>query len=444
MSFTNLECILTDVDNINIFTLNILDIKDTIGSIVIKHQILNRDGALTQVVGEKPHTVSFKTFWFGSRESISGVNGTYSDHFAFLDYVNPFVSGVTFYILQHPKYGNILGRVENVSVVADDRQSYAEIDLVFIEDKISVQNGAQAASFTNPQSITQYTGALQADYATSTGLQLQTLGYGDLAGKLFDPTKPIASQLSGYSRSIRAFGSDIDNNLAALNTLVQSFTSPLTSVNTAITTLTDIPTILYNQFINATNVIVQVFSSASQLFDIKSIANNFGLLNNIFTGNNAPFFQSAWTQASAPSLIQCQYSNVSQDITNRNILENSINQPAFDVLGNLINTINTSTNILSLQNTQIDTQIVRSYTELSISFNPSGYSTKLLLSQLQNYIMSIQLQLIKTYQLTVSMQPLATLLMTLGKNYHEADEMLALNPQILNPNFVFGQVTVYA
>lgn len=156
------------------------------------------------------------------------------------------------------------------------------------------------------------------------------------------------------------------------------------------------------------------------------------------------FFQSAWTQASAPSLIQCQYSNVSQDITNRNILENSINQPAFDVLGNLINTINTSTNILSLQNTQIDTQIVRSYTELSISFNPSGYSTKLLLSQLQNYIMSIQLQLIKTYQLTVSMQPLATLLMTLGKNYHEADEMLALNPQILNPNFVFGQVTVYA
>jgi hypothetical protein len=35
-------------------------------------------------------------------------------------------------------------------------------------------------------------------------------------------------------------------------------------------------------------------------------------------------------------------------------------------------------------------------------------------------------------------------MMNLGKNYHEIDEFLALNPQIQNPNNVSGTVTVYA
>jgi hypothetical protein len=429
----NLECTLTDVNNINFFELEVFEMTDSIGANIIKHQFLGRDGAMTQVVGTKPRTITFKTYWFGDN---------YFEHFDFLDYVDSIKSGVTFFVLQHPIYGNVTGRIENWPVKHDDRINYAEIDITFVEDLISIENGTPAV-FNNAVAILNLDNVTP-DYNTYTGLQLQTLGYGNLLGKLFDPTKTISSQLQGYSVSIRNFGSDIDNNLAALNTFVQSFTVPLMVIPTTVTTLVDIPTFIYNQFVNATNQIVQVFSSTSQLFDIKSITSSFTSIANIFTGQNAPFFKSAWYQVSTPPDIQCHMQNISSDVQNRQTIEAALNQQTFDVLGNLVSQINTSAGLVSLSSIQSDTNLVKTYAENAINYNPSGYTIKNMLVQLQSYFNSVQQQFIKTYQITISPQPLAALLMVLGKDYHEADEFLALNPQILNPNNVSGTVTVYA
>jgi hypothetical protein len=136
--------------------------------------------------------------------------------------------------------------------------------------------------------------------------------------------------------------------------------------------------------------------------------------------------------------------NISSDVQNRQTIEAALNQQTFDVLGNLVSQINTSAGLVSLSSIQSDTNLVKTYAENAINYNPSGYTIKNMLVQLQSYFNSVQQQFIKTYQITISPQPLAALLMVLGKDYHEADEFLALNPQILNPNNVSGTVTVYA
>jgi hypothetical protein len=101
------------------WTLNILDISDS---------------AELQDIGARARYIRFRSYWFNN--IAEGTTTTYEQHFDFVNWLglsqrdaSGQVKKLTFI---HPKYGTIIGYVENFTIVHDDTQDYCSIDIDFV------------------------------------------------------------------------------------------------------------------------------------------------------------------------------------------------------------------------------------------------------------------------------------------------------------------------
>lgn len=418
--------------------LSILDIEDSQDFSLVKHEFIGRDGALLVDMGSHPRTIKFKTYWYGA---LSDSNTrplddfVYSEHLNFLD----LLSNETTHVFSHPKYGSLNVRVESFHVLHDDRQNYVEVEVVLVEDLITIKNGAVPASFGNAQAW---------DAALSVSEQMTSdiisSGFGNILESTFNINQPISSALGSAANNIRVFAASLDSNLNAFNALINDLTNPFGTITSSVNNIVSLPTLILNVFNGGLQKIQATLTPLSSSSYIGAAISSFQRIGQIFQGPSAPILSSVWADYSASNLISTFGPIVSTDTNLRQNVVSNLDNPSFDSAGNLINDIDITTSVMTQAQLAQSMNQLRTYVNIAIQLNPSDYQLRTGLRNLQSYINQIQFQLFTTKTITVSQQPIQSILMALGQSYKNAERILALNPQILDPNNVVGPITVYA
>ncbi len=428
------------------FQLSIFDITDNVRDSLIKHEFINRNGALMVDMGKGPRTIKFKTYWYGVATSVGNTssfqldtanNYVYAQHIRFLDLLEENNS----HTFIHPKYGATTVRVDNFNIKHDDRLNYVEIDVELIEDIININNGALPANFSNPSTWAYVNNSA---IAAATSAIQQSSSFSGILSKTFSSLKTVLSQVQGASNSVRVFAASVDSNLAAFNKLISDLVTPITSISSSVNNLLDLPTLIANSLSSGVEAILSAASVANTgNYYVSSALNSFSKIGQVWSGSAAPIMSPMWLSLSAGKLMNGFSPTVTTDTNARQAIVTALGTTSFDSAGNLVNTNSPIVNVMTQAQLKQAMNQLRRYTNIAINANISDYSLRESLRGLQNYVNQIQIQLLTTKTITVSEQPLFCVLQALGQDYKNIERILALNPQITNPNFVSGQVTVY-
>jgi len=415
------------------WTLNLLDISDSVNASVVRHEFVNTDGAVLQHLGNRPKEIKFKTYWYGT---------SYKDHFEFLNIMSR--SGedsFSTHVLIHPQYGYMIGKIESLVVVHDDTQDYVTIDISFVEQDI--QNTTFVTkdnlAIIDSMSVSQLNNAL-----TSSAASLASAGHSSILGKIIDSSQKLATQFDNISQSTRVFLNECDTNLAKFDNFLVDITAPLNAIDNAVNFVSDVPSRILGSINNACNRIMGSLSSLSNLpvQFVNNMVSNVQNLYNLASGTNVSFFQTQIKSIAAGSILRQSGVLLKADEDKRAIQIAKEQKQSFDAAGNLINEI-TFEPIMSIQDLDIMMYDIRMYCQEAILLNRENQMLKNMASALISYVDDLKLRRLSIKTMTVNNIPMHMLLLQLGFAYNMAERVLALNPQIHNPTFCEGPIKVY-
>jgi prophage DNA circulation protein len=423
--------------------INILDITDTVAMAIVKHEFVNTDGAYLQHMGNRPREISFRTFWFGIAAPSETSKATYLNHYHFLDTMSN--SSIS-HTLIHPKYGEIDGYVESLSMVHDDTQDYVVIDVKFVQMDIQTLELIPVNTIADME--TQEARALNAALKNASTM-MAAGGASSLLGKTIDFSQTIASQINNVSQDIRSFCNELDTNISIFDTCLHDITAPLTSVDASVAFAADIPSRLIGSIVGAANRIVTSLAAISNL-PVQFINNLTLGLDNLYSSmsfapgsSHAVFFQTQFRNVACAKVLGMASSLLQADQTNRSAAASKETRPAFDIYGNRINTVTFDTFMTTNDLINFST-LIRKYVQKTLILDRSNDNAKQMAMSIQQYVQDTKVKAMTVKTITVSSMPIFSLLQLVGLPYQAADRVLALNPDIKNPNFIQGEVKIYA
>ena len=425
------------------WTINILDIGDSVKSNVIQHEFINTDGALLEALGNAARVVRFKTFWFGAHEDPTVEHSpNYSEHYGFLAKItNSFVS----HTLVHPKYGTLTGKISNVTIVHNDTQSYVEIEVEFIEDGLKTDT-----SMISSRDMATY-GAQQ--YANVANGQLSDLssslsngGLGDLATRAIDTAQSISSQVTTYTSKVRAFVKEADEFCSMCDSFVTTITQPALSVLTAINYVGSIPSKIIGTIQNAADRVEALVSSATStpLQLVQSFAASWSsLVGSITSSSYSDLFALHASAIGAAKMGSMLSSCYAADESNRARLARTMTSPSFDANGRRVGTPAAMIDIMSSTEIERSLYEVREAIEAVLTIDRTNQPLKDLALALVRHVDEIKLRKQQVRTIEVPSMPLHVLCVQLGQPYQQVEQYVKINPAYPCPTFVQGPVDVY-
>jgi prophage DNA circulation protein len=394
---------------------------------VAVYEFPSLDGAETEDMGNRPHHCQIRCYFWDDGKA----HNTYLAHFDLIGHLKN--HGLV--ELVHPQYGPLEGRIQEITIRQDDRQRLAEVDLDFIED---ISSGPPTP-YPNVQAQTE-------------------LGF---FATILSAIQQVQNAINYYTRLITAPIQQIEAGIqactAALEGVCLSVANPANSIVNAINFGTSIPGTLMQAAVSCCERYAVLYSTM-QIGSVQRTSNLTDSLNAL----PASFPSTVPAEAAAAAtrgVVMIAAGYVAYDLGQVYqadqeawlAQENAEATNPFDALGNY-----TPVDLEPLMTSdELDKTLysVRSMIQAAIDDCRNNYALttsdfadlKATALQLEEHVATVKLQREKTIVVNVpNPMPLHLLCLQYGLDYHAAERIAAINPQIKNPNFCVGPVTIYA
>lgn len=204
-------------------------LDDTFEKAIARYEYPFADGADLEDMGQKAHTVKIRCFFYDN-----GEQATYADHITLLNLLEK----KSDFTLWHPKYGQLTGKIERISVRSDDRERCAEVDIDFIE-QMREQIGIDGIPDLVETTESQYAAAVAQQETAIAAAAIDAVGAAALTEVPIGVS--IMQAFAGKMGSVRAFSAEVDSYLGHFDSLANSVTNPANSLVASITFATNLP-----------------------------------------------------------------------------------------------------------------------------------------------------------------------------------------------------------
>jgi prophage DNA circulation protein len=431
------------------YDLQVMSITDSIPQAITRHRFIDTDGAFLVNSGLNERTVKFKAFFFGEDKTTSA---TYQNHFDFLTVIN---NTGDLHDLIHPIYGKMQGYVEASEPYTDDTQQAVVIDITFIEHGIKDSGALLSVMAIDLVLQAQQVSQLNSEIKKTTG-QISASGFGAVVGKAVDFTKKLSNQFSNVNRATRNYIAAVDTAVSVFDQFMSTISEPAKTITNAVNFATDLPSRLLTsinsclyRIIGAQNAVI---NSPQQI--VNGIVTGVNTIHR--TLQNLPLayhFQARLRAVAAGHIAATAGILLQADEQARKTALSAELTPSFDEAGNRIGRSQIapymSVNDLESIAYQVRHAIqdILELDTVGLILGESGRDNPDLITMaasIQDFINMVKLQRYKIVNMSVNNIPIHLLCLKIGLPYNAADRILKINPQIKCPNFIEGNIKIYA
>jgi prophage DNA circulation protein len=397
------------VAQIDGYYLDIIGVTDTFDMAVVAHEFPFSNDNKLQGLGQKTRKIKFVTAWtetptLGLGWSAAGIQPTYENHYKFLDIIKK----STHSQLTHPKYGSLTGFIQNITVEHDDTLNYAAITFDFLVESTPAFEVEKPLSAEQSAKFTAINEDMKLDFKSeklTLGVEAYTTAANKMINTLDDWLNNITSPADSIKNVIYYSTSIEDQLLSSINTAVDRImTGALTVINA--------PATVINNMVQGVRQLAAKFTGLeSRRVRIIGASRVSYESAKLYEADNDKYKKEKRLDNTEPFDANGNYAGpvVYEPIMTIYDLDNSVYQVK-DLIDDVI-------------------QDDRAYGDLVAQA-----------VALQDYVNTQRLTRESIEEKEIPLQSMHQLIMTVGLDYHRADQILKLNPSIHNPTFSQGAV----
>jgi prophage DNA circulation protein len=410
------------------FTLDVETLDERREKVLVRHEFPGRDGADLEDQGMRALELSLRVHFLNVA----------------VDKVEEFTQWVRQNReneLVHPKYGTIRGRVASTAVRWTDADD-AEVDLTFVEQyheeaAKAMPNVLVQGEYEFGQGQQQLKDQCAKDLQSDLGADGLTV----LAKTLVEGQSVLSQVMGTIGWAARHAVARLDATLNVLSATLDTVANPADSIISTIEWGTNLPGRILG---TVARTVERYAVAAATVADAPS-----RFVDSMRTGLDAlevsaePLskYIAAAGALHTGMVVARMYDTDEQARDKLRAMEQA---PAFDAAGRLVRK-ESAPAILSATELEISLAASMALIDDAVSENRSVQALKGMAEQLVDHVSRVKLERQRIRQVTIRQcQPLHLICHNLGLGYEAAERVLAINPQIKNPNFVEGLLNVYA
>jgi len=408
------------IPRINNYFINILadpGITDGREQEISVHEIPFSQRNILTNTGKKTEEITFTCVFQDNPPITPGQNGTvgvfptYDNHYAFLQLID---DGFRVEFV-HPTYGSYDGYVKNYSTIRRDEQRYIEIEITFLRE------------------ISDVVTTFRFDPIESTAVGFRdttTLNQSNLTTIIQDnPLSSFKTRLNNFIADLESFFSGISSAIDSIINTVDYFETLAGRVVSAINETVD----------RMVDSLISIANTASAFIN-NLVATARAIKAKFLTLAGEPTIESILFTNLAAARISYEASvKYKEDDTEREKTLVNIGKRTFDDNGRYLGTPETVT-VMSINEIEQTSQDVRSFIDEAVQEDRDNRAVINQARIIQQYTDEIKLERDQIITVQTNTTSLFQLMRQYGISYHRADENLALNPDVQNPNFISGFV----
>lgn len=422
------------------FDLDCESLDDSIEKAIARYEYPFRDGADTDDMGEKARVVRIRCYFLNER---------YQAHIELLEYLKQ----RELFELSHPQYGLMDVRIESISIRHDDRAECAEIDLACVQDLTNQEQASVAYLDLGPQieaamvaAITDQQTLMAADMTAALGPEgLQ------LAAIPIDPTLPILAQVSGLSAQARSYIRAIDAAVATFDAARLDILQPVNTLISTISFAESIPGRVIGSVTRAAERIVVAAESLrdfpkrflstvdNELLQLRSEVEALSAVVGIPKVSEPDRAANAIAARSVSMAAAAALSLAAAEI----LVEEQSRRDA-DRRVESSGSGSTGGDLMTVRDLELSLATVRTAIQRSLDSDRNQPQLRVMALDLLTHVSDIKIEREQVYRTIVDHPvPLPLLCHMRGLSYRAASRVLALNPDIAEPNFISGEIEIY-
>ncbi len=418
------------------FDLQIEQIEDGFEKAIAEYTFPYMDGALLEDMGQRARRVRFRCYFY---------NETYASHITLINYLSD--QGLV--DLVHPEYGLLKGSIETMGVRQDDRKQTAEMDICFVENLIG--NAGPGTALDVKGSI---------EDAFAAGQEEQMGWFSDYVMKGMGPegAKVLSQTLDFTQPGVLSQFADLTiggrNFVQTVDTFVRLMDGTLANIDVPADSLVSV--IDYGPGLSG-----RVTSSAAKAVERYAVLYNTTgcaparFLDNLkdgietLAGGAGTLGQQTRCAGALRLALEAAYVyDADEQAYNWIKQTEGKNQRAFDAMGNNVGAP-PEMDIMSANDYEGTLNLVRGYIEKVLETArtagedlPSLKAEALTLLQFADQVKTERANVIQVS--VANPTPLHLICLQQGLDYHAAERVISINPQITLPSFTQGMVNIYA
>jgi len=202
-------------------------LDDSFACAIARYAYPFADGADLEDMGQRARMVRVRAYFYDNAEK-----DTYDDHIALIS----LLSDRKLVDFEHPKYGLMKGKIEELNVRHDDRQRCAEVDIAFVEQmRGTIEPLTRPAVLSTVEEA--YIAGQEEQIAALREDLLGTIPVTDAAvlTQILDAASTMLSQVQGFSADFRNVVDAVETLLGTAEATVADVTSPVDSLQSTLT-----------------------------------------------------------------------------------------------------------------------------------------------------------------------------------------------------------------
>ncbi|KUG24578.1 hypothetical protein ASZ90_005608 [hydrocarbon metagenome] len=417
----------TDEGSINGIRLQLETIEDTFENAIAPYDYPYADGADLENMGMRQHLIRVRCYFWDDAEQ-----QTYETH---TDLIN--LKSDKHLDFVHPKYGLIKGEIEALVIFHDDSIRKASVDITFIEQMhqllivSSTQSVLPAVEDAYQEGQTQQESTLVDDLKNS----IPTADAGVLA-KILDADLGLLAQAQEFSAQTKFLIGSVEKYLAISDALTAEMESPVNSIQAAITYTENLPGRILGSFSCSLEKMARMFDSLWS-----SPAQFISKLNNAFDE----------LEESYNDLAQSAAGQAAEDVMRKHLKIACAQRLALEAAAlyadddQAFQEGDSDFQVMNINELEATLAIVRSRINDAVNDAREIESLKTMATALLTQVNSVRLEREKMISVALdNPMPLHLVCLKYGLPYTDAERLVKVNKNIQNPNFVSGEIQVYA
>lgn len=353
-------------------------------------------------------------------------------------------------VFVHPSLGAIHGRVKTISRREADEIDALFFDFTFLEE--GVEPEAVIEVDVIPEVERGFRKTIEDERSNFSDDVTSRFGAegADLLALDLDPEKSLLDQVGDFSKSVRDFANNIDEELASFDSFLTEITNPANSLIAVINYGTDLPGRVLGSIAKVGERYKEAYNSlldAPSKF-IESLKQGLEDMESAFTGSET---EKSLKAVNSQNLALGAAQSYELDQERRLELKKIENSDSFDSEGNLINREPSPGEVQSLQQIERSLAETRGFLQSSIDGNRATneggevdgikISSEALLFHVTKT--KAEIDRIRTVEIVSGFAPLHLILTKEKEPFNKAERVLSLN-EVKNPTFISGEVLIYA
>ncbi|MFH1028481.1 MAG: DNA circularization N-terminal domain-containing protein [Pseudomonadota bacterium] len=435
----------TDIAYLSGILLQMETIEDGFEVAIARYEYPYADGADLENMGQKARTIRVRSyFWDGSD------NVTYDDHVKLINLLQQ----KDLLEFQHPKYGLTQVMVEQVSVRHDDTERTAEVDLTLIEylrTEIVVEQRDVSADAEGE--FVEGQAEQQAEVGEDAAAVL-----GDNRGfvnQVLDAGTGIYAQFTGVALAAREFVREVDSYVTMFQATVTELTNPVNSLLATVSYSTSLPGRVIGPIAAAVERTARLYDSLAD-----SPARFLSSLKQAFAGleesvaDFSPSTSQAGTAARTLMIKQLRIAAAQRialeaaylykaDEAKRQTVRRAEKTRSFDILGRFIKPQPTEA-VLNVRELEASLADVRTMIQAAVDEARGMRTLQTMARLILEHVNTVKLEREKIIDVELdNSMPLHLVCLRYGLPYNYAERIRSINPELRNPNFTEGEVSIY-